>query len=427
MAEARSGPSCRASHRAVAALRARGVHRCHDERPRDRARAKRPTLYFYLRSRRGVRGRVRGRAAALPRSTGTGGRGSEHRSTRLSAIARTHGGVPAPASASRCRCCSSCGQWAAQRSGALLARGRELFDHAARGAARGSPTGSPRGRGRDACDPRASSTSCSPSSTATMTRRSSGAPRRAVVEELSPASSSPSLSVSRAPRPARRAQLAPEPTIQMRSAVDIARLAGDQETMGRQHGALAATPEIVERLFGLYPRLPRADDGRRRRRGPASEARPRRAHRVQGARDRAPRARASRELRARSRAIPRGPGRSPGESRYLGVSTVERVGLASRYGAGPFRRTPARSQARLRRGAQRRVSGAEEVSLASAVPACRAHGVGRRDRGRRGPPRAHTSTSPESVWTSRAGDLLCAPDRGSATASHHPRRRTSRW
>src|SRR5687768_6916822 len=36
----------------------------------------------------------------------------------------------------------------------------------------------------------------------------------------------------------------------------IARLAGDQETMGRQHGALIARAEGIDRTLAYYPEMP---------------------------------------------------------------------------------------------------------------------------------------------------------------------------
>lgn len=175
----------------------------------------------------------------------------------------------------------------------------------------------------------------------------------------------------------------------------IARVAGDQETMGRQHGALAVSADVVERLFGFYPRLPElmlvgegGAPGRRLARGALGAFKELALAHLERKRPA--------ELRARSRAFLEAAGRSPSESRYLGVFDLFQnvIGLASRYGAGPFARK------------------ARQIQLAAA-PACStvmAWGGATEDGEVR---HARNFDFPGiGVWDVAPAVVLCAPDRG---------------
>ncbi|MCA9677067.1 MAG: hypothetical protein KC464_18715, partial [Myxococcales bacterium] len=117
----------------------------------------------------------------------------------------------------------------------------------------------------------------------------------------------------------------------------IARLAGDQPTMGRQHGALIAEAGGVDRALDHYRDMPeRMLVGN----GPGVATRLARAAVTAGKelylarldRDRVP------ELRARSIAFMEAAGKTARDARYVGVMDVFQgvVGLAGRLGVGPF-------------------------------------------------------------------------------------------
>ncbi len=170
----------------------------------------------------------------------------------------------------------------------------------------------------------------------------------------------------------------------------IARVAGDQETMGRQHGALVGT---AERLFDFYPRLPElmlvGEKGPRLGRGVVTAFKELALGRLERARPA--------ELRARSRAFLEAAGRSAGESRYLGVFDLFQnvIGLAARYGVGPFQHKAA------------------SLQMSAAVPACStimAWGEATTDGEVR---HARNFDFPGiGVWDLAPAIVLCAPDRG---------------
>src|SRR4051794_14156554 len=117
----------------------------------------------------------------------------------------------------------------------------------------------------------------------------------------------------------------------------IARLAGDQETMGRQHGELVGRAEGVERMISYYPQMPE-----RVLVGDGHSARTRALRLVVGAAKEVALARLERdrpaELRARTRAFMKAAGRPVREARYVGVMDLLQnvVGVAGRLGIGPF-------------------------------------------------------------------------------------------
>jgi len=176
----------------------------------------------------------------------------------------------------------------------------------------------------------------------------------------------------------------------------IARLAGDQETMGRQHGELAATADGVSRLFDYYSQLPErllvGDPVSAKRRAlrmvvtAAKEAALRRLER-----DR------PQELRARSRAFIVAAGRSARETRFVGVMDLFQnlVGLGARLAIGPFA-----GQARA-------------LAMAAAAPACStvmAWGEQTVDGAVR---HARNFDFPGvGFWDAAPSLVLCAPNRG---------------
>jgi hypothetical protein len=176
----------------------------------------------------------------------------------------------------------------------------------------------------------------------------------------------------------------------------IARVAGDQETMGRQHGALVAGAAGVERLLAYYPEMPerllvgdrRSPRHRALRRlvTLGKEVALRRLDRDRPA-----------ELRARSRAFMAAAGRPESDARFVGVMDLFQniVGLAARLEVGPFR---ARARA---------------IAAAAAVPACSTVIAW-------GPTTADGSVLHArnfdfpgiGAWDAAPALILCAPDRG---------------
>jgi hypothetical protein len=172
----------------------------------------------------------------------------------------------------------------------------------------------------------------------------------------------------------------------------IARLAGDQETMGRQHGELVARASGYERMLAYYPEMPErvlVGDGRtlglramRTAIGAAKEIALARLDR-----ERPP------ELRARTRAFFTAAGRPAREARFVGVMDIMQnvVGAAGRFGLGPFGEA------------------ARGVANAAAVPACST--VMAWDAG--GMRHARNFDFPgNGAWDAAPALILCKPDRG---------------
>ena len=176
----------------------------------------------------------------------------------------------------------------------------------------------------------------------------------------------------------------------------IARLAGSQEEMGRQHGALLAAAGGADAVLDHYRDMPSrmvVGDAPAATRAVASLA-------VRGvteallvklAADRPA------ELRDRSRAFMAAMGRPAGWARYLGVMDLFQnlVGTAARWGVGPFARP------------------AQSVMSAAAQPACStvmAWGATTADGALL---HARNFDFPGiDVWDVAPALLLCAPDRG---------------
>lgn len=133
----------------------------------------------------------------------------------------------------------------------------------------------------------------------------------------------------------------------------IARLAGDQETMGRQHGELAGRAEGALRILEYYPEMPE-----RLLVGDARTPGQRAARLAVTAAKEAALARLDRdrpaELRARSRAFMAAAGRPARDARFFGVMDLFQnlVGLGARLAIGPF------------------AGKARALELAAASPAC---------------------------------------------------------
>jgi hypothetical protein len=176
----------------------------------------------------------------------------------------------------------------------------------------------------------------------------------------------------------------------------IARLAGDQETMGRQHGELAAGADGYQRLLTYYPQMPErllVGDGR----APGQRA----MRLLVTAAKEAALARLERdrpaELLARTRAFMTAAGRPARDARFVGVMDLFQnlVGLGSRLELGPF-------------GARARA-----LQLAAAAPACStviAWGAATADGAIR---HARNFDFPGiGAWDAAPSLVLCAPDRG---------------
>ena len=176
----------------------------------------------------------------------------------------------------------------------------------------------------------------------------------------------------------------------------IARLSGDQPTMGRQHGELAGQAEGTERMLGYYRQMPERmlvgagrSAGARLGRAVVGAAKELMLARLHAARPA--------ELRARSEAFMAAAGTDPRQARYVGVMDVFQsvVGLAGRYAVGPFAR---------RAGA---------LATAAAAPACStimAWGEATADGEVR---HARNFDFPGvGVWDAAPALILCAPDRG---------------
>ena len=176
----------------------------------------------------------------------------------------------------------------------------------------------------------------------------------------------------------------------------IARLAGDQETMGRQHGELIGRAGGYERILDYYPQMPEQlliGEGR----SPSQKA----LRLVVTAAKEAALAALDRdrpaELRARTVAFMTAAGRPAREARFVGVMDLFQnlVGFGARFAIGPF---AARARA---------------LELAAAVPACStvmAWGRTTEDGEIR---HARNFDFPGiGAWDSAPALVLCKPDRG---------------
>ena len=176
----------------------------------------------------------------------------------------------------------------------------------------------------------------------------------------------------------------------------IARVAGDQETMGHQHGGLAGRAAGVERILEYYPQMPEqllVGDGRT----PGQKA----MRLVVTAAKEAALAALDRdrpaELRARTVAFMTAAGRPPRDARFVGVMDLFQniVGFGARMALGPFGKR------------------ARALELAAAVPACStvmAWGRTTEDGELR---HARNFDFPGiGAWDAAPALVLCAPDRG---------------
>jgi hypothetical protein len=176
----------------------------------------------------------------------------------------------------------------------------------------------------------------------------------------------------------------------------IARLAGDQETMGRQHGELIGRDGGYERILEYYPQMPEQlliGTGRT----PAQKA----LRLVVTAAKEAALAALDRDrpadLRARTVAFMTAAGRPAREARFVGVMDLFQnlVGAGARFAIGPF------------------ASRARALELAAAVPACSTVMAWGRTTADGEIRHARNFDFPGiGAWDAAPALVLCAPDRG---------------